>query len=35
MRRNPEVGGKRAMYQLCRRCGCERDEYEPPHWIKG
>jgi GNAT superfamily N-acetyltransferase len=31
--RNPDVGGRRAMYQLCRRCGRERDEYDPPRWF--
>lgn len=27
VRRNPEVGGPRAVYQQCRRCGCERTEW--------
>ncbi|GEM_PF-5845596 len=26
-RNNPEVGGRRAHYQQCRRCGHERDKY--------
>ena len=31
--RNPEVGGRRAHFHLCRRCGTERNEYEPPHFV--
>jgi len=31
--RNPEVGGRQAHFQLCRRCGTERNEYEPPHFV--
>jgi len=27
--RNPEVGGRAAVYRLCRRCGRERNEYSP------
>jgi hypothetical protein len=27
---NPEVGGKDAVYSLCRRCGKEKAEYDPP-----
>ena len=30
MRRNPEIGGKDALYELCRRCGRERQGYYPP-----
>lgn len=30
LRRNPEVGGKEAMYDQCRRCGRERAEFTPP-----
>jgi hypothetical protein len=29
-RRNEEMGGKDADYQVCRRCGAERKEYGPP-----
>ena len=29
-RRNPEVGGKDAVYETCRRCGRERQGYYPP-----
>lgn len=28
--RNPEAGGKDAVFQLCVRCGRERQSYEPP-----
>jgi hypothetical protein len=28
--RNPEVGGRDAVFQLCARCGRERQGYEPP-----
>jgi hypothetical protein len=31
--RNPDVGGRRALFELCRRCGTERDEYDPPHFV--
>lgn len=27
VRRNPEVGGPRAVYQQCRRCGRERTDW--------
>jgi hypothetical protein len=30
MHRNPEVSGRLANFALCRRCGTERDEYDPP-----
>jgi hypothetical protein len=26
---NPEMGGPRAGYDVCSRCGKERNEYEP------
>ena len=29
--RNPEVGGPRAVYELCRRCRRERNTYDPPY----
>jgi hypothetical protein len=29
LRRNPEMGGRQAMYEDCRRCGRERDLYDP------
>lgn len=29
-RRNPEVGGSAAVFETCRRCGTERNQYEPP-----
>ena len=29
-RRNPEVGGKDAVYERCRRCGKDRPQYESP-----
>ncbi len=28
--RNPEVGGKDAVFEQCRRCGRERQGHEPP-----
>ena len=28
-RRNPEVGGKAAVFETCRRCGTERAQYDP------
>ena len=27
--RNPDAAGKDAVYELCRRCGKERDAYGP------
>ena len=30
LRRNPEVGGKDAVFETCRRCGKERQQYGPP-----
>jgi hypothetical protein len=29
LRRNPEVGGRDALYEDCRRCGRERNTYDP------
>ena len=29
LRRNPEVGGKEALFETCRRCGKERTRYVP------
>lgn len=29
LRRNPEVGGRQALYEQCRRCGRERTTYDP------
>jgi hypothetical protein len=29
-RRNPEVGGPDAVFQTCRRCGSERQQYDVP-----
>jgi hypothetical protein len=29
-RRNPEAGGRDAMYEVCSRCGAERKQYGPP-----
>jgi hypothetical protein len=29
MRRNPEMGGRQAVYEECRRCGRERTLYDP------
>jgi len=29
-RRNPEVGGKDALFETCRRCGTDRPQYESP-----
>ena len=29
LRRNPEMGGRQAMYEECRRCGSERTQYDP------
>jgi|SoiMethySBSTD1v2_1073268.scaffolds.fasta_scaffold53273_2 hypothetical protein len=30
LHRNPDVGGKDAVFELCRRCGRERQGYEAP-----
>jgi hypothetical protein len=27
---NPEVGGKDAVYSVCRRCGKEKNQFGPP-----
>jgi hypothetical protein len=29
LRRNPEMGGREALYEDCRRCGRERTMYDP------
>jgi hypothetical protein len=29
LRRNPEVGGREALFETCRRCGKERTQYVP------
>ena len=29
LRRNPEMGGRDALYQDCRRCGRQRTTYDP------
>jgi hypothetical protein len=29
LRRNPEMGGRAALYEDCRRCGRERTLYDP------
>jgi hypothetical protein len=29
LRRNPEMGGRDALYEDCRRCGRERTTYDP------
>ena len=29
LRRNPEVGGRDALFETCRRCGKERQQYVP------
>jgi hypothetical protein len=29
LRRNPEMGGREALYEDCRRCGRERTTYDP------
>jgi hypothetical protein len=29
LRRNPELGGREALYEDCRRCGRERTTYDP------
>jgi hypothetical protein len=34
-RRNPEVGGRQAQYETCRRCGSERTTYDVPEVTGG